>query len=895
MLLTKTQIPPLQEQLVNRHELFTRLNTASKHKLTLISAPAGFGKTTLISTWIHQNDLTAVWFSISSEDNDPVTFFSYLINAFNNIKKDFGRAAIKLLQAGNTTSIKSAVNLIINELVTFNEDIFYVIDDFHLIENNEINEFLNHFLNFLPEHVHLVILTRCDPNIQVSRLRSQLQLLEIRANDLSFSQTETALLVKRNLKLSIDETAIEKLFSKTEGWIAGLQLAVLSLQNHNDPASFINDFSGSNLYIMEYLIDEVLNKQNNHIKNFLICTSILEILSAPLCNKILNITNSQKILKELESANMFLFPIDNTKKAFRYHHLFAELLQQKLSEFDNQFINSLHENAAVWYNNNNMPNLAIQHSLMANNHQNSVDIFGKNIADLWEAGQQNTILNICRDIPQQLLFSSRHICLYFSWVLLDSGNLNEAYTYLEQGEKNCKEHLPDPEKKTSDSQKNNILIGRIAVAMTRYFAHIPNIEKIKHYNKTASKYLSKGDSFWQGWSCFTEAIIYKTQDDIAGTMHCYHKGLAFARKSDNLYLVSLLTISLGYMEFRLGKLHSSYNRYQELLSYLNKKGYSQYAKEESSYALLYASMGIIEFYRVDLEKAAHNIDIAYKLVKKDTNITNKSIVLIAYSLINYLTGDKIRSWEKLEELEPILMNMEVLPDVLTLYLSWKGFLLVNQGELNEAELFFSDNQIVVNNNIPVSDIHRYTPLALWLIEELRLEEAESFLLSLNQQVEKLQRIEHLVEIKILLTYLYLQKSDKSSALKYLEKSLEYASNEDIEVYYVLYYQRIHSLFDEAFKTIVTKKTAIAKGFIKKLKETLAFCRQQNSLKESNELSERELDVLKLINNHLTNQQIADKLYISLNTVKSHVKNILLKLEVDKRSKAAGKARNSGLI
>ncbi len=895
MLLTKIHIPPLQEQIVNRLELFKLLNKSNKHKLTLVSAPAGFGKTTLISTWIHQQNVSAAWFSVSNEDNDPVSFFSYLISAFGQLKKDFGKAALELLHSSNNPSVRSILNIVINELIELKKDVFFIIDDFHLIENNEINELLNHFLNFLPENIHLVILTRCDPNLQLSRLRSQLQLLEIRADNLSFTKTETAQLIKRHLKLPLKDTAIKKLFSKTEGWIAGLQLAVISLQSQNDPDSFIEEFSGSNLYIMEYLLDEVLEKQQESIKTFFVCTSILEILSTPLCNYLLDRNDCQMILNKLEARNMFIFPLDNSRQSYRYHHLFAELLQQKLSEYDESFVNKLHEKAATWYNNNNMPVHAIQHTLKTKDHQKSIALFSQNIFDLWNKGQHNTILDIAHKIPQSFLFNSSQICLYYAWILLDQGKLTDAYTYLEHGEKNCREYLLNTGHTSTEKQRYKILLGKIAIAFARYYAHTPDTEKILLYNSIGLEHLSNKDSFWLAWSCFTTVTIQTSQNDVPTIIQTYNKGLAYAKRSNNLYLVSLFTISLGYFEFRLGQLNSSYNRSCDLLAYLNKYGYLQYSEEESSFSLLYASMAIIEFYRADLKKAIHNITIALQLVEKDTNITNTALVLIAHSLIDYLTGDKIRSWEKIEKLETILNHNEVLPDVLTLYISWKGFFLVSQNDLNEAELFFDEYQIDINNTIPVSDVHRYTPLALWLIYKLRFNEAEDFLLQLHRQMQKLQRIEHLVEINILLACLYLQKADKKQALKSLEESMEYASIENILAYYILYDRKINSLYKETFKTISTKKTNISASFIKNLKTALVNRKQQSIQKNNIELSDRELDVLKLIDNHFTNQQIADSLFISLNTVKTHVKNILLKLDVDKRSKASDKARDLGIV
>jgi LuxR family maltose regulon positive regulatory protein len=313
MLLTKLHIPPAGNNLVHRSDLFGKLNPGLSRKLILISAPAGFGKTTLISDWINQQKIPSAWFSIDKSDNDPVEFLSYIISGIQNINKDFGKSALKLLKSPNKPANVSIASLLINEILNINHNFLLILDDFHMISNSEIFELITYLLDHIPDNIHIVILTRSDPPLPVARLRSKHQLTELRLSDLSFSANDISVLFNKKLKLGLSIEDVYSLEAKTEGWIAGLQLTALSVQGREDISEFIRDLKGDNRYIMDYLIEEVLKVQPDGIKEFLLQTSILEQMSAPLCNAVLNRNDSQLILEKLEINNMFVIPLDGER------------------------------------------------------------------------------------------------------------------------------------------------------------------------------------------------------------------------------------------------------------------------------------------------------------------------------------------------------------------------------------------------------------------------------------------------------------------------------------------------------------------------------------------------------------------------------------------------------
>ncbi|MBK6281700.1 MAG: hypothetical protein IPF54_02650 [Draconibacterium sp.] len=275
MLLTKLHIPPAGQNIVHRQELYKKLDTGLTRKLILISAPAGFGKTTVVSDWINQNKIPTAWFSLDKGDNDPAEFINYIISGIQNIHKEFGQSALKLLNSPNKPSVESIANLLINEILNINQNFLLVLDDFHLINSSDVSNLVTYFLEHIPGNIHIVILTRSDPALSVSRLRCQNQLVELRSSDLSFSANDISVLFNKKLKLGLSIDDVYSLESKTEGWIAGLQLAALSMQGREDISEFIRDFKGDNRYIMDYPIEEVLKILSDETKDFLLQTSIL--------------------------------------------------------------------------------------------------------------------------------------------------------------------------------------------------------------------------------------------------------------------------------------------------------------------------------------------------------------------------------------------------------------------------------------------------------------------------------------------------------------------------------------------------------------------------------------------------------------------------------------------
>jgi LuxR family maltose regulon positive regulatory protein len=741
MLLTKLHIPFAGNNIVHRSELNEKLNTGLSRKLILVSAPAGFGKTTVVSDWIDQNKIPATWFSIDNGDNDPTDFLSYIISGIQSIHKEFGLSALKLLNSPNKPSVESIASLLINELLNINQNFLLVFDDFHLIKSNEVLTLVTYLLEHIPGNIHIVILTRSDPALSVSRLRSQHQLVELRSSDLSFSANDISILFNKKLRLGLSIDDVYALETKTEGWIAGLQLTAISMQGREDISEFIQDLKGDNRYIMDYLMEEVLKIQTDDINDFLLQTSLLEQMSAPLCNAVLNRNDSQQILETLEKNNMFVIPLDTERNWYRYHHLFAELLKQRLHLRGKAAIIELQNKTIEWFKDNSMPLLAIEHAIETGNFEKSILFLGEIVETMWKNGQHAAILKYGDLLPDELIKKNADFCLYYSWILIIAGQIQKAEPFLVSAEDITKKIISDGNSAKEDIQHSKKLLGKISVAYAYLYSITANAEKTFHYSKTAMENLSEDDPLWFSWGWYSVGIAETARENFKRSIDAYEKALEYGKKSGNIQLISTIACRLSALESRMGLYTSSYKKCSDLLTFMKESGYSQIAKSECTFSGLYSSLAGIECMRTDLDDAFKNIKTAYNLSKNDSNNSNKVIVLSVYSLILYGRGDTAGAVKMLNEAEDIVKLNKIVLSIMAIYVAIKGIILIQQNELERAHRFFKEIGLGLDKKISYSDDHGYCPYALLLIIEMKFGEAETLLLKLLKLAQAANRIE----------------------------------------------------------------------------------------------------------------------------------------------------------
>ncbi len=895
MLLTKLHIPPAGNNVVHRSELFEKLNSGLSKKLIMVSAPAGYGKTTLLSDWIIQNKIPAAWLSLDNGDNDQAVLLSYIITGIQSIQQDFGQTSLRLANSPNSPTVESIASLLINELLSINKNFLLVLDDFHLIRSAEVLRLVTFFLEHIPGNIHIVILTRSDPDLSVSRLRSQHQMVELRAADLSFSTADISVLFNRKLKLGLSERDVISLEEKTEGWIAGLQLAAISMQSREDLSDFVRDLRGDNRYIMDYLIEEVLKIQTDDIKEFLLQTSILEQMSAHLCNAVLSRNDSQLIIETLERENMFVIALDNERKWYRYHHLFADLLKQRLYLRGKATINELHNKAIDWFKDNSMPLLAVNHSIDAGNFEKSIRVLGEIIENMWENGQHFAIMKYGDLLPDEMIHQNPVISLYYSWTLIISGKIQKAGPFLSSAEKITQKNINDINASKENVGNSRKLLGKVSVALAYLNSISGNSEMVSFYCSRALENLSEDDPLWYSWGWYSVGIAESDSAKFINSIAAYEKALEYGKKSGNIFLISTIAMNLANIETRMGYYTSAHKKCTELIAYMRECGYSQFTKTESTYAGLYSCLAGIELMRIDFDAALENIKTAYILSKNESNVSHKIYVLMVYSLVLWCVGDLAGGIKKTEEAEYIMKRNNIVPAMKSVYIGIKGFFLIEQNQLEKAHAFFKENGLELEKTISYFDENGYVTFALLLITELKFKELEGLLDKLLKIAEAAARAERIIELKILYAILYKNTGYKEKAIASLAESLQFAAHENIVGCFLFYYDKISDLLIEAYKIQASAKKNIPANLIDKLKMAIEKRQSRLNSHPAEGLSNREIETLKLIEYDLSNQEIADKLFISLNTVKTHLKNIYLKLDVVSRSGAVAKAKKIGIL
>src|SRR5229473_493729 len=430
ILATKLYIPPPRPHVVSRPRLLERLNEGLHRKLILISAPAGFGKTTLVSQWLAGGARPAAWLSLDEGENDPARFLTYLVAALQTLAATIGAGVVSALHSPQPPPPASILTALLNDLTTISDQFVLVLDDYHLLDAKAVDQALTYLVEHLPPQMHLVIVTREDPQLPLARLRAQGHLTELRAADLRFTPSEAAGFLNQGMGLNLSAKDISALEMRTEGWIAGLQLAAISMQGHQNTTSFIKSFTGSHHFVLDYLVEEVLQQQSESVQTFLLRTSILDRLCGPLCDAVLldATASGQATLEYLERANLFIVSLDNERRWYRYHHLFAELLRQRLhqsiasspGDAESQ-VNALHIRASLWYEDHGLEIEAFHHAVAANDVERAERLMeGKGIP-LHFRGAVTAILDWLESLPTTVLNARPSLWARYASLLLVNG------------------------------------------------------------------------------------------------------------------------------------------------------------------------------------------------------------------------------------------------------------------------------------------------------------------------------------------------------------------------------------------------------------------------------------------------------------------------------------------
>ncbi|MFQ5401690.1 MAG: LuxR family transcriptional regulator, partial [Anaerolineae bacterium] len=530
MLQTKLYVPRLRPSLVPRPRLIAKLNRGLQQgsKLTLISAPAGFGKTTLVSEWVVNCERPFAWLSLDEGESDPARFLLYLVAALQKATPELGQTAMAVLQSPQPPPLQTVLTPLLNEIATVPDSFTLVLDDYHLVDVQAVDKALIFLLDHLPPQLHLVITTREDPNLPLSRLRARGQLTEIRAADLRFTTKETAVFLQQVMGLDLTEEQIDALEARTEGWIAGLQMAALSMRGQEDVAGFIQSFTGSHRFVLDYLMEEVLCQQPDDVQEFLLKTAVLNQLTGPLCNALTGANNGQEILETLERANLFLVPLDNERRWYRYHHLFADLLRQRLQQSATErIVNALHIRASQWYEANGLEVEAFHHATAAHDVTRALRLIEGEGIPFYFRAEVTPVRHWLESLPEAEFKARPSLWVTYAAVLTMTGRLQDNIEEILQAAETALQDAPDDDK-TAD------LHGQIAAIRAMLGIVKNEIERIITQSRRALELLHPDNAPMRTTTTWTLGYAHQVQGNRAAASQAYAETIAYSQKSGNI-------------------------------------------------------------------------------------------------------------------------------------------------------------------------------------------------------------------------------------------------------------------------------------------------------------------------------------------------------------------------
>lgn len=888
ILTTKLYVPRTRPNVVLRPRLTEQLNIGSNQKLMLISASAGFGKTTLLSEWVAQCEHPVAWLSLNEGDSDHTRFLTYFVSAIKTIDNALGEKTLGLLQSPILPDQETLLTTLINEIAANKQDFILVLDDYHVIDAKEIDTALEFLIENQPPQMHLVISTREDPQLPLSQLRARAHLTELRASDLRFTPEESATFLNQMMGLDLSAENIAALDIRTEGWIAGLQLAALSMQGQSEASNFINSFTGSNRFILDYLLEEVLQQQSESIQNFLLQTSILNSLCSSLCDAVLQTSNSQELLEFIEQANLFIVPLDNDRHWYRYHHLFGDLLRQRFEQektLSKEENHALHNRASDWYQENDFVVEAFEHALLAEDLEKAAEILELNQASMDASFQSATWLKLLQSLPNNFIRNRPALSVGYAWALLDMGKFED-----------CESRLQDAEQaldSLSDKEQIQALTKAIMGARAYHAQALGNLEDALHYSKQVLELTPQTDFLQYGQACSLLAATYWAHGDLVLAHNTFTDAIKNIQKGGNILFAVSTAICPAEINIAQGRLKEAIKVYKSSLQLAEEHGESVItvtANLQLGLSVIYYEQGNEVESAIHLEKSEH-------LGKQFTFGDYPYRHCLFEAQQQQSLGNLTQAFELLEKAEGLYFPSP-LPEIQPLG-ALKTRILIKQGNLAVAKQWVEEQRLTVDDELSYLREHEHITLARYLLAEylkgnIGKQGLLKFLERLLHVADDRQSIQSVIEILLLQAIanqaddnLWLEPLARALTLAEPEGYIRIFSNEGTDMQQLLLKAQTQDIKTNYISKILPtfEKTELAEDSINTL--------PNDSLVET--LSKRELEVLKLIAQGLSNQEISDKLFRSLSTIKGHNRVIFAKLLVQNRTEAVAKARELGLL
>ncbi len=885
LLSTKLYIPAVRPDVIRRPRLFDRVIPSATNRVVLVAAPAGYGKTTLVSSWLRESHCAAAWLSLEESDNDPVRFLQYVVRASQEIIPTLQvERAVALEQVSPTT----LVNPIINAIAQQAAPLVLVLDDFHMIHAQPVLDMVALLVERMPPHMRLILLSRTDPPLPIARWRARGQMVEVRASHLRLTQEETAFFLNTVMHLAIPEDDLAALDARTEGWIAGLQLAGLSMQGCHDLHSFIAAFTGSHHYIMDYLLEEVLKQQPEVVRTFLLETSILCRLCGPLCEAVIGDTagrvDGQALLQDLEQRNLFLIPLDDERHWYRYHHLFADVLDRHLQRTMPGEVRALHRRACLWYAQNNLIPDAIRHALLAQDQERAVHLIEQNGCMLLIAGETATLDGWLSAIAP-FLPTHPWLLILKGWVLTLSGQPEQVAPVLDAAERLLSGLDPSLESQTE------VRIMRGACAAAR--AHSANARRdpaAAEWARQALVHLPEGDELGDSLRSVA-TLILGDASLVSGRLEearqAYDQAARIGGAVHNPHLVILGKSDLADILVDEGQLELAAHKLSEALELANQAG-----SHSPMVGRVLAGSSRIAYERNDLPAAARYAQDCVKLSLESGNFEFAPVAHIVLARLAQLEGHTDQAREAMHAAD-VLAREHVSSAARSIWVQCTlATLELAQGNLLPATQLVDANKISLKAELSYAREPIFRVLLRLYVAQGDYARALALSDRLLQFAEANHRTESMVQVLALQAIAFQGQRELDQALDALAKALALAEPGQ--------YARVFLDEGEPMARLLRMAQAhhLGTGFLTELLSALpahadAAVSAPQPLVEP--LSARELEVLELIAAGHSNEEIAAKLVISVKTAKRHISNIYGKLGAKSRTQAVALARELKIV
>jgi LuxR family maltose regulon positive regulatory protein len=891
---------------VPRPRLSERLDRGAESTLTLVSAPAGFGKTTLLAEWLAgwlaapAGARAAAWLSLDPSDNHPPTFWTYLLAALRTAVPGVGAGALALLRASRPPPIEAVLATLLNELGAVPDDVVLVLDDFHVIDAPEVEGGIVFLLDHLPPRVHLVLAGRADPALPLARLRARGELAEIRAADLRFTPDEAAAYLKDTMGLDLAAPVVAALEGRTEGWIAALQLAALSLQGREGVAGFVAGFAGDDRYVVDYLVEEVLQRQPEPVRRFLLSTAVLDRLSGPLCDAVTGEDNGKAMLERLDRANLFVVPLDDHRRWYRYHHLFADVLRVRLADEQPDRVPDLHRRASGWHQRHGEPSEAIRHALAGSDFERAADLVELAAPEMRRTRQEAVLLGWHKALPAELYRSRPVLSLGYVGALLACGELGgvearlrDAERWLDAagGRRARPEGLP-AEPVVMDEEELRRLPAAVAMYRAGQALARGDVPVTVVQARRVLDLAPEDDHIRRGAAAALLGLAYWAGGDLEAGHRSYAEGMAHLQRAGNVADAVGGSLALADIRIAQGRLRQAMRTYERGLRLAAEHG----EPAMRGTADMHVGLSVLHREYGDLPAATQHLQRSQEQGEHTGFPQHPYRWRVAMARIREAQGDLDGALDLLREAERLYVS-DFYPNVRPVA-ALKARVWVAQGRLGDALDWARERGLSAADDLSYGREFEHLTLVRVLLARYQreradpsLREATGLLGRLLRAADEGGRTGSVIEILALQALAHRLRGDLPAALPPLERALALAEPEGYVRLFVDEGPPMASLLEQATRRGIAP--TYARRLLTAFGKTASGGPAGQGLIEP--LSARELDVLRLLGSDLDGPDIARQLTVSPNTMRTHTRRIYAKLGVNTRRAAVRRAEELDLL